>query len=327
MTTEIIPLGTGSAIPAAGRHLSATLLWREGRALLFDCGEGTQFRLADAGVSGSRIDAILITHLHGDHCFGLPGLLSTMNLQQRTEPLAIVGPVGLAEMLHGLPGLARDHLTFPVVHTALEEGLDEEVVLDRPAYRVVARPIEHRIFAVGYRYEEKPRPGKLDVEKARALGMTDFRDYRRVKAGEPVTLPDGRVVQPEEVVGPSKPGVSFAYVFDTRPCENGRRLAEGVDLLYHEATFGSEYARNAVQTAHTTAAEAAEIARAAGARRLLLGHFSARYNDVGPLVEEARLVFKNTQAAEELSRYPLETASPFPAEPTSIHPGSPFDRG
>ena len=310
MNTQIIPLGTGSAVPAHGRHLSATALWREGRVLLFDCGEGAQLRLLDAGLNRARVDAVFITHFHGDHFFGIFGLLSTMGLLERTEALTVVGPEGLQHLLHALPGLNAEWLPFPIVYVELEEGFTHQVVLDTPDFFVEARPIEHRVFTVGYRFQEKPRPGSLDVEKARALGMSDYEDYRRVKQGEAVTLAGGRVVQPEEVVGPPKPGASFAYVTDTRPCDGGARLARDVDLVYHEATFGSAHEANAVETAHSTAREAAGIALEAGAKRLLLGHFSARYADAAPLVTEARHTFKNTEAAEELRRYELRPRAP-----------------
>ena len=306
MLTEIIPLGTASAIPAYGRHLSALALRREGRVLLFDCGEGTQFRLGAAGLTHARIEAVFITHFHGDHFFGLMGLASTMALLGRRERLTLVGPAGLEAALHGVPGLYADGFPFPVTFVELEEGFSHRIVYETADYFVEARPIEHRIFAAGYRFESRPRPGHLDVEKARALGATDFRHYPRLKSGEAVTLPDGRVVRPEEVVGPPKPGVAFAYVTDTRPCEGGRLLARGADLVYHDATFGDAFEQNARETAHATARQAAAVAREAGARRLLLGHFSARYADPAPLVEEARHVFQNTDAAEELKRYALE---------------------
>lgn len=305
MTTEIIPLGTASAVPTRDRHLSATALRRAGRVLLFDCGEGTQFRLVNAEINRARIDAVFITHFHGDHFYGLPGLVSTMALMGRRDPLTIVGPAGIQAAFHCIPGLNPGWLPFALSFVELAEDFEHAVVYETPDFFVEARPIEHRIFTAGYRFQERPRLGRLDVEKARALGVTDFHDYRRLKSGEAVTLPDGRIVRPQEVVGPSKPGASFAYVTDTRPCEGGRRLGKGADILYHEATFGSEYQANAVEMAHATAREAAEVARDAGARRLLIGHFSARYPEPSPLVEEARQVFQNTDAAEELKRYPL----------------------
>lgn len=305
MTTELIPLGTASAIPAHGRHLSALALQRQGTVLLFDCGEGTQFQLIRAGLKRSRIDAIFVTHFHGDHFYGLMGLLSTMALLHRTEPLTVVAPEGLEAILRALPGLANDGLPFEVRYVEIAEGCEHAIVAETDVYTVEARSLQHRVFTIGYRYQEKPRPGNLDVEKAQALGITDYRHYRDLKAGKAITLADGRTVRPDEVVGPPQPGGSFAYVTDTEPCEAGVTLARAVDVLYHDATFGQDVQHRAVATGHSTARDAAEVARRAGARKLLLGHFSARYQTLDTLVEEARAVFQNTEAAEELKRYVL----------------------
>ena len=305
MTTEIIPLGTASAVPTRERHLSSTALLCQGRMILFDCGEGTQFRLLRAGLKPSRLDAICITHLHGDHYFGLMGLLSTMALFKRTEPLTLVGPAGLASILQALPGVQEDDLSFRIEYVELWDDLKHAVVLETETYTVEARPLEHRVFTVGYRFQGKTQPGRLDVERARALGVTDYRHYRALKAGQAVALDDGRVVQPEAVVGPARPGSAFAYVTDTRPCEAAVTLARDADLLYHEATFGDDMPKRADETGHSTARQAADVARRAGVKTLILSHFSARYKDVSGLVEEARAVFQNTEAAEELKRYVL----------------------
>ena len=305
MQTKIIPLGTASAIPTRNRHMASVALWRQGRMLLFDCGEGTQMRLLHASLNRGRIDGIFITHFHGDHFYGLMGILSTLMLLERNDPLTVVGPVGLEEIVRAHPGLQTDRLPYAVEYVELEEDFERAVVMDAPDYRVTARPVEHRIFTIGYRFQEKARPGHLDVERANALGVTDYAHYRQLKAGEAVTLEDGRTVQPGEVIGPERPGSSFAYVMDTRPCAGGRALAEQADLLYHEATFTDEMHDRAVETGHSTAREAAEVAQSAGARRLLVSHFSARYQETAPLVEEARQTFPNTDAARELKRYVL----------------------
>ena len=305
MRIDLIPLGTASALPTRTRHLSGLVLRRQGRVLLFDCGEGTQFQLLRAGVRPPRIEAIFITHLHGDHCYGLPGLLSTMALQERTAPLHLVGPVGLKAFLAALPGLDGAPAPFAQHLTELDEGFAHAVVYDTPAFFVEARPLDHRVFTAGYRFQEKPRAGRLDVARARALGVTDPRAFGRLKRGEAVPVPGGGSVAPEEVVGPPRPGRGFAYLTDTRPCDTGVALADGAALVFHDATFGEDQAARAVETGHATAREAADVARRAGAGRLLLGHFSARYDDVQPLVEQARAVFKNTEAAEELKRYAL----------------------
>lgn len=305
MQTEIIPLGTGAAIPVSDRHLPAMALIHDGHVLLFDCGEGTQFQLLRAGIKSLRIEAIFITHLHGDHYFGLLGLISTFTLLGRSTPLTLVGPAGIQTIMCAMPGFDQAHLPFELTYKELHEGFTREVVVETEAYTVEARPIEHRIQAVGYRFQERSRPGRLDPDRARALGVADVKDFARLKAGKPVKLGGGHVVRPEEVVGPERRGVSFAYVTDTRPCAGGVELARGADLLYHEATFTSELYERAIETGHSTAIEAATVAREGGARRLLLGHFSARYTDPSVFIEEARTVFQNTEVAEELKRYPI----------------------
>lgn len=305
MAFEVVPLGTGSAIPTRHRGLSGTAVWRAGRLYLFDCGEGTQFRLLDAGLNRSRLDAVFVTHLHGDHLYGLPGLLTTLALLGRTEPLTLVGPAGLEAVVRGLPGLDRDDFPFGLAWVALAEGFGHAVVYQTPELTVEARPLDHRVFAAGYRLQERARPGRLDAAAARAAGLTEGAQFERLKRREAVTLDDGTVVGPEGLVGPERPGAVFAYCLDTRPCPGARLLARGATLLMHEATFGEALRDQAEQTAHATARDAATTARDAGAEHLLLTHFSARYPDPAPLVEEARAVFPNTDAAEELRRYPV----------------------
>lgn len=309
---HVIPLGTGSAIPTRHRNLSATALDRGGEVLLFDCGEGTQLQLLKAGIRHSRISAILISHLHGDHLYGLPGLLSTMTLLHRVEPLTIIGPGGIAAYLDAMPGYAEDEPPeFPIEFVELQEGFGRRIVIDRPDYFVEARPLEHRIITVGYRFQEKDQPGNLDVERARELGVTDYVHYRILKEGKPVVLGNDRVIQPRDVLGEEKRGRVFAYITDTRPCEGGRLLARRADLLQHEATFLHDLLDRARETGHSTAYEAADLAAEAGVGRLLLSHFSARYQDAAPLLDEARAVFERTDAAEELVRYPVEKMDGF----------------
>jgi len=303
---EIIPLGTASAIPAFGRHLSAFVLQREGQAILFDCGEGAQYRLTDAGVSASRLEAIFITHLHGDHLFGLPGLITTMSMLGRQGPLTVVAPAGIRAMMEILPGMRTDWLTFPLSYVEIEAGTQHAVVYDTPRFRVEARPLEHRVFTVGFRFEEYPRPGKVDARRAHELEVEPLLIGALVR-GHPVSNARGELIEPAQVVGPPRPGIVVAYCLDTAPCPGAVDLARDADLLIHEATFTDESIDRAAETAHSTARQAAETARAAGARRLLLSHFSARFDDLTPLVEEARKVFPETEAAVELERVRVES--------------------
>jgi ribonuclease Z len=306
MTTDVIPLGTASAVPTEERHLSALAIERKGRVLLFDCGEGTQYRLLHAGLKRTRVDAVFVTHLHGDHCYGLPGLLSTLALQERTDPVTLVVPSGGRAMLAAIPGDAPEDLPFPLRIREIEDGLTRAVVYETEEFTVEACPLDHRGFAMGFRFEERTRPGRFDPERARALGVPEGPAFGCLQEGESVTAVDGTTVQPEQVMGPPRPGIAGAYVTDTRPCDGGRALADDADLLYHDATFADEHRTRAKTTGHSTARQAAAVARDAGAQWLLLGHLSARYPDPAPLEREARSVFPASEIAEELRRYELD---------------------
>lgn len=306
MTTDVIPLGTSSALPTQDRHLSALALRRKGRILLFDCGEGTQYRLLHAGLRRTRVDAIFITHLHGDHCYGLPGLLATLSLQERAGEVTLVIPPGGRSLLKAFPGDAPDPLSYPLNVVEVDTDLDREAVYETDEFRVTARPLLHESFTMGFRFEEQPRPGRFNVERARALGVPEGPAFGQLQKGNPVTLEDGTTISPQQVLGPPRPGVAMAYVTDTRPCEGGRRLADAADLLYHDATFGERLHDRAVETGHSTAREAAEVARDAGVNRLLLGHLSARYSDPTSLEAEARAVFPPSEVARELRCYELD---------------------
>ena len=318
MTTDVIPLGTASALPTEDRHLSSVAVERKGRILLFDCGEGTQYRLLHADLNRARVDAIFITHLHGDHCYGLPGLLSTLALQQRSDPMTLVVPPGGRAMLEAIPGGGPDEVPFPLRIREMGADLTHAVVYDTDEVAVEARPLDHRTFAMGFRLEERARPGRFDPEAARALGVPEGPAFGQLQDGEAVTAVDGTTVQPDQVLGPPRPGISFAYVTDTRPCDGGRALAADADLLYHDATFADAHEERAETTGHSTARQAATVAQDAGARRLLLGHLSARYPDPTPLGREAQEVFSGAEVAEELRRYALD---PREKEPGSSSGG------
>jgi ribonuclease Z len=296
---KVISLGTSSGKPTIKRNVSALAVAREAEWLLFDCGEGAQTQITRAGLSPNRLAAIFITHLHGDHFNGLPGLLSTMGLDRRNRELTLAGPPGVREYLNTLERLRVIFITYPLDLKELTAA-DLKAVLETADYTVTARPLDHRLFALGYRVDERPRPGRFDVERARELGVPEGPLWGRLQAGDDVTLDDGRMIRSLQVLGPPRPGKSVAYCLDTRPCPSSIELARGVDLLIHEATYTEELEAEAREYGHSTAAQAARTARDAGARRLLITHFSTRYPDPAVLLEEARAIFPETILAEDL---------------------------
>ncbi len=318
---KVIPLGTSSGKPTPKRNVSGLAVVREGEWLLFDCGEATQTQIQRAGLSSNRLAAVFITHFHGDHFNGLSGLLSTMGLDRRVRGLTLTGPEGMRDYLDLLARLKILFVNYPLELQELRDPDEsgnrhrESSFGDGPAgmatvyetddYKVYARPLDHRIFAVGYRVEETARPGRFNLERALELGVPKGPLFGRLQSGQDVQLEDGRTVLPSDVLGPERPGKVVAYCTDTRPCEAAVELARNADLLIHEATFTSDLAAEANDYGHSTAAEAAEIARKAGARRLLITHFSSRYQDVTPLLEEARAIFPDTTLAQDLMEIEL----------------------
>lgn len=288
-------LGTAAARPTPGRNVSGLAVQREGDLLLFDCGEGTQRQMMRFS-TGFSVSAIFITHIHADHFLGLTGLLRTMGLQGRTDPLSIYGPARAGRILEHAVHLGLERVPFEVRVTEVAAG--ERI--DYEGWGVEAFDVTHGVRAVGYALREDDRLGRFDVDLARRLGVPEGPAFGRLHRGEPVEAADGRVVQPSEVVGPPRPGRIVAYTGDTRPAQSVVRAAAGADLLIHDATFLSDDAERARDTGHSTAAEAAEVAREAGVGRLALTHLSARYADVPHLLEaEARAIFRPSTAAHD----------------------------
>ena len=298
---KVVPLGTSSGKPTLKRGLSALALVCEREWLLFDCGEGTQMQIARAGLSPSRLAAVFITHLHGDHFNGLAGLLGTMGLDRRSQELTVVGPVGIREYLDTLARLKTLFIEYPLVLREFSAISELTVVYEAADFAVSAHALDHRVFSLGYRVEERPKPGRFNLDRARELGIPEGPMFGVLQAGSPVKLDNGRIVEPNEILGPERAGKSVAYCLDTRPCASSVELARGVDLLIHEATYTNDLTEEARQYGHSTAAQAARTALEAGARRLLITHFSTRYPDAAPLLDEAREVFAETILAQELA--------------------------
>jgi ribonuclease Z len=296
----IVPLGVASATPTVTRHLSSTALWREGSVYLFDCGENTQMRMLQGGLKRSQIDCIFLSHFDTDHYSGLIGLLSTLQLQRRNKPLTLVGPSGLQEYVEWNFNFAEVELHFEINYVELEEGFEEERVVDEEEFYVEARPLNHSRFCIGYRFQEKDRPGKVDAQKAQEQGISEDWHYKDLKDGKDVELDDGTVVKSMDIVGHPRPGDSFAYVTDTRYCPNAVKLAKNTNILIHEATFTDSLSDKAEETGHSTAKIAARVANEAKTKLLVITHFSARYNNEYVLLREARDDFFPAWIATEL---------------------------
>ena len=297
MDLSLFFLGTAGSVPSARRGLPAVLVRRGGDRLLFDCGEGTQRQLLRS-VGLLDLDTIFITHFHADHWLGLPGMLKSFALRERSEPLTVYGPRGLGELM-GVMRVIYGRLPY-----ALDiEELEPAETVTRDGYLIAAVPVRHRSEgAFGYALVEEPRPGHLDARLAAELGVTPGPDFGRLQRGETV---DG--VKPEQVMGATREGRKVVISGDTAPCEALALAAHQADVLVHEATFAEEERERARLTLHSTAVQAATLARDAEVRLLALTHVSARYPG-GELREEARAVFAATEAPRDFDTIEV----PFP---------------
>jgi ribonuclease Z len=285
-------LGTAAARPSVGRNVSSLVVQREGDVMMFDCGEGTQRQMMRYA-TGFALDEIFFSHLHADHFLGIIGLLRTLGLQARDLPIDLWTPRGTAEILDSAVNLGVERVPFEVRVHELEAG----EAIRRAAYDIVPFRTSHGGRSLGYAIVEHPRLGRFDPERARELGVPEGAAWGRLHRGEAVEV-EGRLVTAEAVVGPPRAGRRVVYTGDTRPCASVREAAVGADLLIHEATFGDDEADRAQATGHATARQAAEVAAAAGALRLVLTHFSPRYaDDARALERQAREVFRETAAA------------------------------
>ncbi|MBL8961729.1 MAG: ribonuclease Z [Gemmatimonadetes bacterium] len=298
-------LGTSASRPTVERGVSSIAVEREGETLLVDCGEGTQRQMMRYGVSFALND-VFFSHFHADHFLGIAGLMRTLALQGREEPLRCWGPRGAERVLQRCETLGADRLTFPLEVTEVEPG----TVLPRGDYEMRAVQARHRgAAALSWALVEHDRLGRFDPETARAMGIPEGPLWGRIHKGQSITLDDGRVIEPSMLVGPTRPGRRVVITGDTRPCDETVEAAHRADLLVHESTFGDEEATRAVETGHSTAREAAGVARDAEVRRLVLTHLSARYTrDPSDLEREARTVFPVVQVARD----GMEIDVPFP---------------
>lgn len=294
-------LGTGGGVPSRERNVTSIalrMLAERGAIWLFDCGEATQQQILSSPIKLSKVEKIFITHLHGDHIFGLPGLLASRSFQEEEEGLTVYGPQGIRTYIDTALSVSGTHLRYPL--EIVEIPKDAGIIFEDEHVQVKAVQLEHVLPSYGFRVAEHERPGTLDAARLKAEGVLPGPLYQKLKNGESVQLEDGRVLHGADYVGPPKKGKVAAVLGDTRPCSAARELASHADVLVHEATFMNEDAEKAHRFMHSTTVDAAKTALAAGAQALVMTHVSSRYKGTEEeFLAEAREVFVNTYLAED----------------------------
>ncbi|MGE7779804.1 ribonuclease Z [Peribacillus sp. NPDC097264] len=298
---DFVFLGTGAGVPAKARNVTAIalqLLEERGKVWLFDCGEATQHQILKTAVKPRKIEKIFITHLHGDHIFGLPGLLSSRSFQGGVEKLTVYGPKGIDAYITTSLQVSATHLKYPLEIIEIEEG----VIFEDDQFTVTALELDHGIYSVGYRIVEKDRQGSLLVDQLRKQGVPPGPLYKALKNGESVRLEDGRTINGKDYLSAPQKGRIITILGDTRVCYNALVLADSADYLIHEATFSAEETELATAYFHSTTIQAAETAKKAGVKHLVLTHISSRYTleDAERLKEESSAILSNTTMAEDL---------------------------
>jgi ribonuclease Z len=302
MSIRVVFLGTSGSVPTLKRSLPSLVVQCPKELWMFDCGENTQRQMMQGKVSFHKKLKVFLTHLHGDHVLGLPGVLQTMALMDRKELVQIFGPPGIKDFLVCTKETLNFGLTFPV---EINEILEEGVVLNESEYTVTAVKSNHAVKSYAYSFMEKPRAGRFYPKKAQALGVPKGELWSKLQMGKEVELSNGKFVKPNEVMGLPRAGRKIVYTGDTRPFEKFVRFAANADLVIHESTFDDSLSEKAELDGHSTPSQAAEETKAAGAKQLVLTHISARYPDATLLLEQAKKVFAKTVVAEDFMELEL----------------------
>ncbi|MBM3238143.1 ribonuclease Z [Candidatus Poribacteria bacterium] len=305
---RIIFLGTTSGVPTKERRLSATAVVYNGELFLFDCGEGTQMQIRKVGLRWGALNRIFISHLHGDHIIGLLGVLMSLQVGGRDSPIFLYGPTGLEEYVQMSIRLMQARIRYELVIKEITPAPFDKggvvsggVICDEKNYYVACAPLEHRIFTLGYALVEKDKPGKFNVEKAEQLGIPEGPIRTQIQRGEEVVLDNGTRIFPDDILGPPRKGRRIAYCLDTSPGENAEKLASEADVLIYDGTFFSdEHQTLARKTGHSTWREAAELARKAGVKKLVLTHFSPRYTALEKFLPAFQTIFPEIILASDL---------------------------
>ena len=294
---KLIILGSCPAYPTLNRFTTSQVLQYNGKSFLIDCGESTQIQLRQNKIKFNSIEHVFISHLHGDHYFGLPGLILTLNLLGRKKPLNIYGPKGLKELITNIMKVGNTWTTFKLNFNILNNS-NQEIILDNNFFSVSTIPMKHRIYTNGFLFKKKNTQHTLKVDKAISIGI-DKTQYAGIKLGKDGISKSGEIIKNFELVEPLKPEKNYAYCSDTIFNKTIVNQIEGCDLLYHESTFLKKHEYLASKTYHSTAEQAAHIAKQSNVKKLILGHFSDRYKNFNLFIEEAKPIFKNVFLATE----------------------------
>ncbi len=292
---KLTALGTGGGVPSLYRGLPAFVIERKGEVFLFDCGEGTQFRIMRSHIKPGRLEKIFISHFHGDHILGLTGLLMTLSQFSREKPLELYGPPGMKEFMENM----KKHLNFRLDYELIIHEVTGGKIFESREYEIYAMPLSHIIFTLGYKIEERKRPGKFFPDEAIKLGIKPGPLFKKLQDGNPVKLSDGKIVYPHQVMGPPRRGRKIVYATDTNPMDEMIEFAKEADLLMHDGMFSGDDDVMAIERGHSSVKDAARIAKKANVKKLLLIHISPRYSDEEELLRKAREIFPNTMIAKD----------------------------